>query len=315
MTTPEDGDSRGPHLHICLVAPMGSTNAQHFSFGKCESIWMKFVWKLYHMTAYLRIMSPLFRVSLKLARIPRWLKWCIAPAVAIQKEDFVLAVRNRLLKNSENEIARKIRDEGFADVSNFVKLTASEIQGVNEYFSVQRGYDSQVPIQSSLVSEPLDRLVERGVSYISFPIDISLNNEVIAKVANSKLLRSVSDSYLGFSSHVYSVNTMLTVPSVQVHGVTNIHRDYDDIVFLVCFIYWTETSRNNGATYFIPGSHLGRAKEGIYLEGRAGSVFFVDSYGLHAGNKKIQSPRLATWIRFGSIPNLAYVSDKNYLFL
>lgn len=267
------------------------------------------------MTAYLKFVSPLFRVSLKLRGIPRWLKWFIAPAIAIQKEDFVFAVRNKLLGSSGNEVARKIRDQGFADVSNLVNLTASEIQSVNEYFSVQKGYDSQVPIQSSLVSESLDQLLERGVNYISFPIDVSLNNEVIERVANSETLRSVSDSYLGFRSRIYGVNTMLTVPSVQVHEVTNIHRDYDDIVFLVCFIYWTETSRSNGATYFVPGSHLGRPKEGVYLEGRAGSVFFVDSYGLHAGNKQIQTSRLATWIRFGSIPNLAYVCDKNYLFL
>ena len=157
-------------------------------------------------------------------------------------------------------------------------------------------------------------MITRGANYISFAPDVSLGNQVIQRITGSDLLKSIVDSYLGFKSCVYSVNTMLTVPAKKAHGVTNLHRDHDDILFLVCFIYWTETSRYNGATYFVPGSHLGKPGEGVFLEGKAGSLFLIDGYGLHAGNKQVQSPRLATWIRYGSIPNLAYVCDKNYLF-
>jgi len=136
---------------------------------------------------------------------------------------------------------------------------------------------------------------------------------VIADLARKA--KHFADDYLGFNSKLYSVNTMLTVPADVKHGVTDLHRDYDDLVFLTCFVYWTDTTRDNGATFFVPGSHRGTNRDGIYLEGRAGSVYFVDSYGLHSGNKKITSPRLATWMRYGRIPNLAYVTDKNYLFL
>lgn len=65
----------------------------------------------------------------------------------------------------------------------------------------------------------------------------------------------------------------------------------------------------------MPGSHLNHVgTDGIYLEGNAGSVFAVDTYGLHAGNKLIESNRLVTWIRYGRIPNVAYICDKTYLF-
>jgi hypothetical protein len=123
------------------------------------------------------------------------------------------------------------------------------------------------------------------------------------------------DAYLGKTYSLYRVNTMITFPILSKHAVTNIHIDYDDAHSLAYFVYWTETRENNGAIFIIPGSHITKNENpGIYLEGKGGSVFLIDTYCLHSGNKNIVTLRIATWLRFGEIPNLAYIADKNYLY-
>ena len=49
-----------------------------------------------------------------------------------------------------------------------------------------------------------------------------------------------------------------------------------------------------------------------YIEDKAGSVFAIDTWALHAGNTNIISPRLVTWIRFSSMPAKTYYRDNNY---
>jgi len=90
------------------------------------------------------------------------------------------------------------------------------------------------------------------------------------------------------------------------------------------FIYWTNTSKLNGATRILPGSHLllydkmlaSYVNEPLldHLEDKAGSVFAIDTWALHAGNPNITSPRLVTWIRFSSMPAQTYYVSRNYLF-
>jgi hypothetical protein len=95
-----------------------------------------------------------------------------------------------------------------------------------------------------------------------------------------------------------------------------LHRDYDDFSALAFFVYWTDVREDDGATLYVPGSHLSsRADRGArdFLTGEAGSLFALDPFGLHAGNRSVESARLVTWIRFGTIPNLATVQDGGLL--
>jgi len=287
--------------------------ALFFNFGRKESLSHRLLWVMYNTTLYLRLVSPILAVLLKF-NLPGWIRFLVIAAMPIQNETRVLAARRRKVGESA---AGGLKEKGYADISSILKITPDEIREVKEYFlSSNVAYDSQVPIWSSLTPRRVSDLTKLdSISYISFPIDYSLGNIVVGRIASSSALRDISASYLGFKSSLYGINTMLTKRCDVPHGVTNLHRDYDDFLFLTFFVYWTDTTKNNGATYFVPGSHLNHVgTEGIYLEGHAGSVFALDTYGLHAGNKSIQSERLATWIRYGRIPNVAYICDKNYLF-
>ena len=51
-----------------------------------------------------------------------------------------------------------------------------------------------------------------------------------------------------------------------------------------------------------------------YLEGKPGTIYAVDTWAWHKGNKNITSPRLVTWIRLSSAPSQVYFKDKNYIY-
>ncbi len=270
------------------------------------------MWWLYHRTWYQILVSPLYRWLLTWSRIPRKLKWIVAPAIARQDPERMFPIRRLHLSGKQHPIVRQVAVQGYADVTDLFKLNFKHCESVRMHFAFREGYAGQVPIQSDMTPTPLNAL--KQASYISFDPALSLANADIVALAHSVKLKSIADAYLNRYAHLYSVNTMLTLPNSPPHGVTQLHRDYDDLLSLTCFVYWTDTTRDNGATYYIPGSHIGHGEQGVYLEGKAGSVFLVDTYGLHAGNPNVTSPRLVTWFRFGEIPNLAYVCDKNYLF-
>ncbi len=293
---------------------VSAVNRSAFSFGLKEPPALRLIWLLFHSTLYLKLVGPVYRMTLHLSWNAKWLKWLVCGAVSQQPSNVIFAHKRRLRRLSRKPAVKQLWDSGFLDITEIAGITSAEIESVRNYFLSQPAFDSQVPLQSSLVARSVQELEKLGISYASYDPRVSLNNPVVSRLLEHADLRELIDDYLGRSSSLYSVNTMLTFPSELEHGVTKLHRDYDDAHFLVCFVYWTETSAQNGATFVVPGSHIGDSNEGLYLEGRAGSVFLVDTYCLHSGNRKIDSPRLATWMRFGDIPNLAFISDKNYLF-
>src|SRR5581483_3545603 len=200
--------------------------------------------------------------------------------------------------------------------SDEVRISPAQAQAVVDYFYAARAYDSQVPLNSSFQTFPVrDILAANGAlgDYFSFTPDVSVGCPAVAALLRHPVFLRMARQYLGGQPRVYSINTMLTVPSASKHQVTTVHRDFDDYKQLTFFIYWTATGPKNGATYFVPRSHVEpQARDsGIFLEGRAGSVFALDTFGLHRGNDQVEVPRLTTWIRFGHLPNFAYYSDKN----
>ena len=117
---------------------------------------------------------------------------------------------------------------------------------------------------------------------------------------------------------------MLTKKSDKEYYVNNLHVDFDSANDVAFFIYWTDNSKLNGSTRILPGSHLllydrmlaSYVSEPLleYLEDKAGSVFAMDTWALHAGNPNITSPRLVTRVKFCSMPAKTYYTDRIYLF-
>ena len=228
---------------------------------------------------------------------------------------------NSKIDNKVNELTNK----------SYVKLfniDSSEVKNTVEYFYKQKINTSHVPRDGAFPNKLIsiqEFLNTEEYSYGSFDIQVSLNSSVVKKFCSMELIWNVAKKYLDSNEvRIYSINTMLSKKSKKEYYVNNLHVDFDCANMVTFFIYWTDTSKLNGATRLWPGSHLllydrmlaSYASEPLleHLEDKAGSVFAIDTWALHSGNPNITSPRLVTWIRFSSMPAQSYYVNHNYLF-
>ena len=196
-------------------------------------------------------------------------------------------------------------------------MSESDAQAGVEYFCRQQGYASQTPLQSDGILRHCDPqlLMDKGQDrYFCFSSRTSLDCPQIKTLLADGRLRSIAAAYLGFMPELYSINTIVTNQGDEPHYVMRMHRDQDAFACVTFFVCWTEVSAHNGATIYVPHSHVSSNVDATkldYLEGRAGEVFCVDTFGLHSGNKDVSGPRFATWIRYGSAPNLGTIQDPD----
>ena len=215
---------------------------------------------------------------------------------------------------------------------SYVKLfniDPSEVKNTVEYFYKQKINTSHHPYLDAFPSKLInieEFLNTKEYSYGSFDIQTSLNSSAVKKICSMELIWDIAKKYINSNKvRIYSINTMLSKKSKKEYYVNNLHVDFDSANTVTFFVYWTDTSNLNGATRILPGSHLflydrrlaSYASEPLleHLEGKAGSVFALDTWALHAGNQNITSPRLVTWIRFTSAPTQTYYLGHSYLFI
>jgi hypothetical protein len=211
-------------------------------------------------------------------------------------------------------IAADLARTGFISLGNLIPR--NDADEAVRYFRAQKGYASQTPLQSDGVLRPFDDFINQervAERYFCYSAKTSLACSQVQNVVNNGLLREVAAAYLGFTPTLFSVNTIATIKGSADHYVMRMHRDYDAFASVTFFVYWTDVGADNGATIYIPHSHLSsNVPDGkAFLTGQAGQIFALDTFGLHAGNKSVTDFRLATWCRFGSTPNLASVQDPD----
>ena len=214
-----------------------------------------------------------------------------------------------------NRLASELAETGFVSLGSVI--SREEAEAAASFFRQQKGYASQTPLQSDGILRPFDlgtSQADQSERYFCFASSTSLACPQVAELANNTILRDVAAAYLGFAPVLYSVNTIATSKGGGDHYVMRTHRDYDAFASVTFFVCWTDVSADNGATIYIPRSHRSSdvsEADRLYLAGKAGQVFGLDAFGLHAGNRSVSGLRLATWIRFGSIPNLATIQDPD----
>lgn len=217
-------------------------------------------------------------------------------------------------QESRSAVEKLVRD-GFVGLGPL--LSSSEAKAAVDYFCSQDGYASQTPLQSDGIPQKCDpqKLTGGGVDrYFCFSSKTSLACPQVASLLADGHLRRIAAAYLGFTPVMYSVNTIVTNQGDDAHYVMRMHRDQDAFACITFFVCWTEVAAKNGATIYVPRSHVSSEvdkTQPIYLEGKAGEVFAVDTFGLHSGNREVTGPRFATWIRFGSAPNLGTIQDPD----
>tara|TARA_Y100000590_G_scaffold127688_1_gene145984 strand:+ start:21085 stop:22050 length:966 start_codon:yes stop_codon:yes gene_type:complete len=229
-----------------------------------------------------------------------------------------------------SDIDKKVLEITNKSYVKLLDLDQNEVKKTVDYFYNQKVYTSHVPKDPTYKNKLIDvkefiETEDENYNYGSFDIGTSLNSTAVRNICSMKKIWDVAEKYLNTDNiNIYSINTMLTKKSNKQNYVVNLHVDFDSANMLTFFIYWTDVSKNNGATRIFPGSHLflhDRRLPGYiddsstkYIEDKAGSLYAIDTWALHAGNPNISSPRLVTWIRFSSMPAQTYYLNRNYLF-
>lgn len=136
----------------------------------------------------------------------------------------------------------------------------------------------------------------------------------------------VARAYFEEEPRLYSMNAFWTQPSdgPQYQDTHSWHRDLDDRKQLVLFLYGTDVfdeaagaHRYQRGTHQVPDDQLGRhfsdprPETVATVVGAAGTMFFVDTSGLHMGLRPYRGTRLLAWARWGvSNPPESYNWDK-----
>jgi hypothetical protein len=136
---------------------------------------------------------------------------------------------------------------------------------------------------------------------------INFNSLKVFLEKNKELFRE----YLCFDPQIYSSLTWINSQSKEEHYVHKLHRDYDDYKFLTIIINWTRSSKENGATRYLEGTHKSKINHGneVYFDGDEGSVYIANLYGLHSGTPVKGNNRISTWIRLGHLVNPGSLQD------
>tara|TARA_Y100000817_G_scaffold196710_1_gene153921 strand:- start:54 stop:977 length:924 start_codon:yes stop_codon:yes gene_type:complete len=234
-----------------------------------------------------------------------------------------------LKKKSNSKIVNELN---INSCSYLGKLDKEELEAGRNYFLNQKTiYNSHVPFffkkgERGSKIETTEFLKNESSSYGSFDIRTSAECPNLKKICKKYKFKEIAEEYLiTKKTDVFSINTMLTKSSNSNHDVFNLHRDIESVNSVAFFIYWTTTNEHNGSTSLIPGSHIYNFDKKFgkmyspnfclkHLEGEEGSIYALDAWAYHRGNNKLTNPRLATWIRYSSVPSRIYYLDRNYLF-
>ena len=219
------------------------------------------------------------------------------------------------LNNSQDAIkaVKEIDQNSFFDATKIINLGNEEIESFVNLSSSSPAFNSTLPLTSDLKK----RKIDNSYNYYSLNPEQNDLQKYYLKILKNKNLKEIINLYLGFKGNLFAINTMVTKKDSKLrHPVTEMHRDFDDFHWITMFIYWTEVSKDNGATSIMSGSHRSEdiSGEKRYLEGKAGSVFLTDNLAFHSGNKNLKTDRIITAMRFGRTLNPASYINKDYLF-
>jgi hypothetical protein len=169
----------------------------------------------------------------------------------------------------------------------------------------------------------------------------------LLEVANSPDLLAIAESYLGCVPTIYSLNLFWSFSErdTRYEETQNYHRDFDDFRFCTVFLFMTDIQVDDGAHYFLRGTHRPDFVEKIYNErfkqpaplplerffvpgtyqdadcprlfepetetvtGSPGEAVIEDTYGFHRGDIP-KTNRLLGWIRYGLYRNASAYFDN-----
>ena len=222
-------------------------------------------------------------------------------------------INENLLDSIKNEIFLNQNAEAKKKKINSAQLLKKNDESLNDYFL---------------------RLRNSKISRITG--NINLNNKSSVKdLLTSDLFLKIASKYL--ETNKFSINAayFLSNPleiseQEKYSNAQYFHWDNDFSKFFKLYIYLTDVDENSGPHVYITGTHKQKfpehslcrlySDESIYnkykihkkFTGQAGSMFLVDSYGLHKGESPTEKSRLMLNVHYGR-GKILYSADDIYI--
>lgn len=147
----------------------------------------------------------------------------------------------------------------------------------------------------------------------------------LLELANSAPLIRLASQYIGCKPTISAIGLRWSYPQEGVgSGLQGFHRDCDDWRFIKVFAYLTDVDEEAGPHVYVSGSHRERCsvrltpyadgevatrygqQRMVRVTGPAGTLFAVDTHGVHKGLLPSSTPRLLLQIQYSLLPVYMY---------
>jgi len=248
----------------------------------------------------------------------------------IEKSELLSRYRDQKIEPDMELVLNDLNKTGISENLD-IKIEKDEIEEFVKQMSSSYFYDNHVPLKKDR-KNPENK--PKG-AYKSYDYHTQLNNPTLLRLCLNEKIVKIAEEYLGVAPKIFSINTFNTLPG-QKAFTHDFHRDIDNLKWIVFFVYWTNTSADNGAFEQINFTHkpsnelenllnkdskifsnnfdkffknsIGYGQNDNYMRlfkneiksvyGNAGKIVACDTLGLHRGTP-VKYERLVTWIRYG----------------
>ena len=245
---------------------------------------------------------------------------------------------NNITINEEIEnIVRNLQIEGIHEKID-IQIPDYEREEFVKYIENSNFHDAHVK-SNKKTKKPHEKVLG---PYKAYNYSTQLNNPTLLKICLNPKILKIAELYLGCVPVLDSINTFITLPpslyeTEEFAHTHEFHRDTNNLKQIVFFVYWTNTTSDNGAFEYIKYTHrpsnylreclkkktsdfygdcekfimktipgFGKCKlyEDLFQNdivrtfGSDCKIVACDPIGLHRGTPVI-SPRIVTWVRFG----------------
>jgi hypothetical protein len=227
-----------------------------------------------------------------------------------------VAQRLPVFSGEASDLAGPLQRDGIAHLPQL--LSSDQVRAMRTYFEGQRSSDPYRPRLGSFIA-PKDAPKETHVAF--FSNEVAVEAPFGLKVANDSRVLSAVSAALGAKPTISYMTAWWSLPG---HGEAEqaelFHRDYDDLRFVKLFLYLTDVDERSGPHAFVRGSHrnskllprlryaeeeVGReypAEDHLRMEGKAGTAFLENTFGLHRGIPPVSKPRLIFQVLYSLRP-------------
>ncbi len=255
------------------------------------------------------------------------------PAWAIMNRDARALYRKYPvgLLNVQKRIVDDMRESGFAIAQ------VSELFGDESYVQTLRAY------ADALRLSPLNADQNKSKSHLMYLLGVHPildPKSPVAQFARERVILDVMNAYMGMATKFHSVELNVTRPVGDASAIASQrwHRDCDDKKICRAFVYLSDVDERSGPFIYIKGSH-GIGKWGsLYRQdppagsyppqgaverlvssddirvctGKAGTIVFADTAGLHKGGYATHNERYMMTVGYNA--GRTSLTSENFIF-